>query len=30
MYLNEVKEEDTRITNAWKEDATGILVFVRL
>ncbi|KAN0118912.1 hypothetical protein V8E52_004684 [Russula decolorans] len=30
MYLNEVKEEDTRITNAWKEDATGILVFTGL
>lgn len=30
MYLNEVKEEDTRITKAWKEDANGILVFVRL
>ena len=29
MYLTEVKEEDTRITNAWKEDANGILVFVR-
>src|SRR5260370_41711635 len=28
MYLNEVKEEDKRITDAWKEDANGILVFV--
>lgn len=30
MYLTEVKEEDMRITDAWKEDANGILVFVRL
>src|SRR6266478_2658108 len=30
MYLNEVKEEDKRITDAWKEDANGILVFVSL
>ena len=30
MYLDEVKEEDKRITDAWKEDATGLLVFVSL
>ena len=28
MYLEEVKEDDKRITDAWKEDANGILVFV--
>lgn len=30
MYLDEVKENDERITDTWKEDATGILVFVSL
>ena len=30
MYLNEVEEDDKRITEAWKEDANGILVFVSL
>jgi hypothetical protein len=30
MYLDEVKEEDNRITDAWKEDASSILVFVSL
>ena len=30
MYLNEVKEDDKRITDAWKEDANGLLVFVSL
>jgi hypothetical protein len=30
MYLGEVKEDDKRITDAWKEDANGILVFVSL
>lgn len=30
MCLGEVKEEDQRITGAWKEDADGILVFVSL
>jgi len=30
MYMNEVKEEDKRMTDAWKEDANGILVFVSL
>jgi hypothetical protein len=28
MYLDEVKEEDKRISDAWKEDSNGILVFV--
>ena len=28
MYLDEVKEDDKRITDAWKEDANGLLVFV--
>jgi uncharacterized protein DUF6535 len=28
MYLNEVKEDDKRITDARKDDANGILVFV--
>lgn len=28
MYLDEVKEEDDRITDAWKEDASSIVVFV--
>jgi hypothetical protein len=30
MYLDEVKEEDYRITDAWKEDANSIVVFVSL
>jgi hypothetical protein len=30
MYLDEVKEDDQRITDAWKEDANGLLVFVSL
>src|SRR5258708_36416901 len=30
MYLGEVKEDDERITGAWKEDADGLLVFVSL
>jgi len=30
IYLEEVKEDDQRIANAWKEDANGILVFVSL
>jgi hypothetical protein len=30
MYLEEVKEEDNRITDAWKEDASSIVVFVSL
>ncbi len=30
MYLDEVKEEDNRITGAWKEDANSIVVFVSL
>ncbi|KAI0277158.1 hypothetical protein BGY98DRAFT_934564 [Russula aff. rugulosa BPL654] len=30
LYLDEVKEEDTRITDAWKEDANSILVFTGL
>ncbi|KAN0118933.1 hypothetical protein V8E52_004705 [Russula decolorans] len=30
MYLDEVKEDDQRITDAWKEDANGILVFTGL
>ena len=28
MYLNEVKEDDKRMTDAWKQDAKGVLVFV--
>ena len=28
MYLDEVKEDDKRIADAWKEGSTGILVFV--
>ena len=28
MFLDEVKEEDIRITDAWKEDANSIVVFV--
>jgi hypothetical protein len=30
MYLDEVKEDDKRITDAWKEDANGLLTFVSL
>ena len=30
MYLDEVNEEDNRITDAWKEDASSIVVFVGL
>jgi hypothetical protein len=28
MFLNEVKEEDIRFTDAWKEDANSIVTFV--
>ena len=28
MYLNEIKEDDQRMTDAWKQDAKGVLVFV--
>jgi hypothetical protein len=28
MYMDEVNEEDSRITDAWKEDAGSIVVFV--
>jgi hypothetical protein len=28
MFLDEVKEEDSRFTDAWKEDANSIIVFV--
>ena len=28
MYLDEVKEDDRRIADGWKEDSNGILVFV--
>jgi hypothetical protein len=28
MYLDEVREDDKRIADAWKEGSTGILVFV--
>ena len=28
MYLDEVKEEDGRITNAWNNDANNIVTFV--
>ena len=28
MFLDEVKEEDSRFTDAWKEDANSIVVFV--
>jgi hypothetical protein len=28
MYLDEVKEEDIRFTEAWKEDANSIITFV--
>ena len=27
-YLDLVKDEDKRVSDAWKEDSTGILVFV--
>lgn len=30
FYLNEVKEDDQRMADAWKQDAKGILVFVSL
>jgi hypothetical protein len=30
MFLDEVKEEDNRITDAWKEDANSIVMFVSL
>ncbi|KAF8487723.1 hypothetical protein F5888DRAFT_1931339, partial [Russula emetica] len=30
MFLDEVKEEDNRITDAWKEDANSIVVFTGL
>jgi hypothetical protein len=30
MYLDEVKEEDKKIAEAWKEGSSGILVFVSL
>jgi hypothetical protein len=30
MYLDEVKEDDQRMTDTWKEDANGLLVFVSL
>jgi hypothetical protein len=30
MYLDQVKEDDQRTTDTWKEDANGILVFVSL
>ena len=29
-YLEEVKEDDQRIINAWREGADGVLVFVSL
>ena len=28
MFLDEVKEEDSRFTDAWKDDASSILTFV--
>ena len=28
IYLDEVKDDDKRISNAWKEYSNGILVFV--
>jgi hypothetical protein len=28
MYLDEVKEDDQRVANAWREGADGALVFV--
>ena len=30
MYLDEIKEDDNRTTDAWKEDASSIVVFVSL
>ena len=30
MYFDEVKEEDNRNTDAWKEDASSIVIFVTL
>ena len=30
MFLDEVDEEDNRFTDAWKEDANSIVVFVSL
>ena len=30
MFLDEVREEDSRFTDAWKEDANSIVVFVSL
>jgi hypothetical protein len=30
MFLDEVKEEGNRITDAWKEDANSIVTFVSL
>ena len=30
MYLDMAKEEDTKMTDNWKADADGILIFVRL
>lgn len=28
MYLKEIKDEDTRMTDTWKQDAKDVLVFV--
>ena len=28
MYLNEIEADDNRMTDAWKQDAKGVLVFV--
>ena len=30
VFLDEVKEEDNRITDSWKEDANSIVTFVSL
>ena len=30
MYLDMAKEEDTKMTDNWKADADGIIIFVRL
>ena len=30
IFLDKVKEEDSRFTDAWKEDANSIVVFVSL
>ena len=30
MYLDEIKEDDNRTTDVWKEDASSIVVFVSL